>query len=353
MRNRAPATVCATAVALGVLIVGFRASSLIAAPPVQDPAEVSRAVDALLRSESGAADKAWALPPEQLDLVARRLVEHWKRDPYVLYRQRETEAGVLRTDGLRAMRELTSGRPPLPGGAPEVLVGELSRLVCQPPAADSPQRTIGQYHDDSRLMLQLACAADGPGRVAERLGSLPPSVSLAYATGMAATARQALEAGLPGWTEGDGPPTLERVTEEAVGFLSDPDSVALLRSQPVMDGIFLAISGLATGTDVPEDQRLAAARSYSELADAYAAIAARGDSVPQRFSAPEVIALAGLSGYGRKGAEIFMPEPQAVADAIHRLAGFRDESLSDHTLGSIVTLLDLASRRLGGFAKLR
>ncbi|MFN5497004.1 MAG: hypothetical protein ACK5C3_10585, partial [bacterium] len=55
------------------------AASLFAAPPVQDPVEVSRAVDALLRSESGAADKAWALPPEQLDLVAQRLVEHWKR----------------------------------------------------------------------------------------------------------------------------------------------------------------------------------------------------------------------------------------------------------------------------------
>lgn len=329
------------------------AASAFAAPPVQDPVEVSRAVDALLRSESGAADKAWALPPEQLDLVARRLVEHWKRDPYALDRQSGAEPNLQVVDGLRAMRELTSGRPPLPSGAPEVLVEELSRLVCQPPAADSPQRTIGRYREESRLLLESACAADGPAKVTERLGSLPPSVSLAYATGMAATARQALEAGLPGWTEEDGLTTLERVTQEAVAFLSDPDSVALLRSQPVMDGIFLAISGLATGTDVPEVQRLAAARSYSELADAYAAIAARGDSVPRRFSAPEVIALAGLSGYGRKGAEIFMPEPQAVADAIHRLAGFRDESLSDHTLGSMVTLLDLASHRLGGFAKLR
>lgn len=318
----------------------------------QDSVAVARVVDALLRSETSAADKAWALPPEQLDLVARRLVEHWKRDPSALDRASGTEPGVPLTDGLLAMRELTKGRPPLPGGAPAVLVDELSRLVYQPPAADSPQRTIGRYREESTLLLELACAADGPARVTERLGSLPPSVSLAYATGMAAMARRALDTGLPGWTQEDGLATLERVADEAVVFLSEPESMALLRSQPAMDGIFLAISDLATGADVPEEQRLAASRCYAEIADAYAAIAARGDAVPRRFAASEVIALAALSGYKRRGAEIFMPDPGMVADSIRRLGGFRDESLSDRTLGVIVTLLDQASRRLGNFAEL-
>ena len=69
------------------LVVGFTLCTPALQASHDDPA-VTRAVAALLRGEKDAVEEAWRLPPHQIDLVATRLVERWKRDPHGIALQR-------------------------------------------------------------------------------------------------------------------------------------------------------------------------------------------------------------------------------------------------------------------------
>jgi hypothetical protein len=202
-------------------------------------------------------------------------------------------------------------------------------------------------------MLEIACVADGPGRMEERLSSLAPLPALAYAGGMMQTARVAMEEGVRGWTKADAMKVLDRVSDEAIWFLSEPDAAQVLRTQPVIEGITGMIGLVAMKSDVPEEQRFAAARCFAEITDAYSTLVPRDAGTPPRFEGAVVISLAVLSGYEWESGRIFLPEPKSVEASIHRLAEFDGERLSERTLGAIVTLLDSASRQLGVFAAMR
>ena len=340
------------AAALG-LVVGFTLCTP-ALPASDDDPAVTRAVAALLRGEKDAVEEAWRLPPHQIDLVATRLVERWKRDPHGIALQRGADMQERAVGGpLFALRALTQDRPPLPGGAPKILVDEVSRLVLQPPDAHASRWVIGRYQEQSKLMLEIACVADGPGRMEERLSTLAPLPALAYAGGMMQTARVAMEEGVRGWTKADAMKVLDRVSDEAIWFLSEPDAAQVLRTQPVIEGITGMIGLVAMKSDVPEEQRFAAARCFAEITDAYSTLVPRDAGTPPRFEGAVVISLAVLSGYEWEDGRIFLPEPKSVEASIHRLAEFDGERLSERTLGAIVTLLDSASRQLGVFAAMR
>lgn len=336
------------------LVVGFTLCTPALQASHDDPA-VTRAVAALLRGEKDAVEEAWRLPPHQIDLVATRLVERWKRDPHGIALQRGGDVQELAVGGpLFALRALTQDRPPLPGGAPKILVDEVSRLVLQPPDAHASRWVIGDYHEQMELLGRSLIMADGPGRMEERLSTLAPLPALVYAGSMFPAARMAMKEGVQGWTEADAMKVLDQVTDEVIWFLSEPDAAQVLRSLPEVETIASVIMVVAMKSDVPEEQRFAAARCFAEIADAYSTLAAREAGIPpRRFEGAVVVSLAVLSGYEWEDGMNVLPEPKSVEASIHRLAEFDGERLSERTLGAIVTLLDSASRQLGVFAAKR
>ena len=196
--------------------------------------------------------------------------------------------------------------------------------------------------------------ADGPGRMEERLSTLAPLPALVYAGSMFPAARMAMKEGVQGWTEADAMKVLDQVTDEVIWFLSEPDAAQVLRSLPEVETIASVIMVVAMKSDVPEEQRFAAARCFAEIADAYSTLAAREAGIPpRRFEGAVVVSLAVLSGYEWEDGMNVLPEPKSVEASIHRLAEFDGERLSERTLGAIVTLLDSASRQLGVFAAKR
>ena len=320
------------------------AASLFAAPPVQDPAEVSRAVDALLRSESGAADKAWALPPEQLDLVARRLVEHWKRYPYGQLGL--GEAGARSADGLAAMQGLMKGRPPLPNGAPEVLVEELQHALVTPkPGVDAGALAGVRYTFVRESLMEATLAADGLGRAVGRFDDMHPMAAAIYGAEIASKAWPPVWAqeNQPSthWSEEDRLAALQAMAQFGVALIEDCGAEGILFKEfgwELTPSMLLWIQ--VQEGKLTEEARVIAADGYLAVADAQMRVGV-GDP-----SAAAIVAIQGLLGMPGPANLQIMLDLSRFERPLTALAGFHDASLDPTRLGRMVRLVDGACRYL-------
>jgi hypothetical protein len=321
-----------------LLFLGVTSEHVAAQGSNDDPAVVG-AVDALLRGEPSAADEAWRLSPRQLDLVAQLLMEDWRRFPHEGYRR---TAGAEGVGGLWALHSLTRGRPPLPGGAPEALVLEMQRFVLAPKPDYSTGEVLPAGQITTRnMLLEIASAADGPGRAVARFDDMHPTAAAIYASRVAADSWPASWSGkVPSvdWTEADRTAVLAATARMGVALIEDHGREGILYQ--------------GYGWEMAPSLLLFAQMDTSQLSEEAVAVVADGlvsisdAMIDAGMDAPpltSLVAIRGMLGLQRVDGEHNLA---GVERQLAALAAVEDASLDAVRLGRIVRLLDGAARNL-------